>query len=75
MNANKLYDKILSLKAQKKQFILVLTRATIKELMKAELPEANIDDINIADMWFAGVHVYLGLMDKIVITAGEIWLE
>lgn len=75
MDVNKLYDKILTLKAQKKQFILVLTRATIKELMKAELPEANIDDINIADMWFAGVHVYLGLMDKIVITAGEIWLE
>lgn len=75
MDTNKLYDKILTLKAQKKQFILVLTRATIKELMKAELPEANIDDINIADMWFAGVHVYLGLMDKIVITAGEIWLE
>lgn len=75
MDTNKLYDKILTLKAQKKQFILVLTRATIKELMKAELPEANIDDINIADMWFAGVHVYLGLMDKIIITAGEIWLE
>lgn len=75
MNANKLYDKILTLKAQKKQFILVLTKATIKKLVTAELPEANIDDINIADMWFAGVHVYLGLMDKIIITAGEIWLE
>lgn len=75
MDANKLYDRILALKAQKKQFILVLTKATIKQLMTAKLPEANIDDINIADMWFAGVHVYLGLMDKIIITAGEIWLE
>ena len=75
MDTAKLYDKILALKAQKKQFILVLTKATIKQLATVELPEANIDDINIADMWFAGVHVYLGLMDKIIITAGEIWLE
>jgi len=75
MDTAKLYDKILALKAQKKQFILVLTKATIKQLMTEELSEANIDDINIADMWFAGVHVYLGLMDKIIITAGEIWLE
>lgn len=75
MDANKLYDRILALKAQKKQFILVLTKATIKQLMTVELPEANVNDINISDMWFAGVHVYLGLMDKIVITAGEIWLE
>lgn len=75
MDVNKLYDKILALKAQKKQFILVLTKATIRQLMTAELPEANIDDINVADMWFAGVHAYLGLMDKIIITAGEIWLK
>lgn len=75
MDVNKLYDRILALKAQKKQFILVLTKATIKQLATDTAPEANVDDINTADMWFAGVHVYLGLMDKIIITAGEIWLE
>ena len=75
MDVEALYHKILSLKAAGKQFILVLTKDTITRLARAELPEANVDDINVADMWFAGVHVYLGRMDKIILTAGEIWLE
>lgn len=75
MDANLLHSKMLSLKAKGKQFILVLTKATIKQLVKNEIPEANMDDINIADMWFAGVHVYLGKMDKIILIEGEIWLE
>lgn len=75
MDANLLYSKMLSLKAKGKNFILILTKETIKQLVKNEVPEANIDDINIADMWFAGVHVYLGKMDKIILIEGEIWLE
>lgn len=75
MDANLLYTKMLSLKAKGKQFILILTKETIKGLVSAELPEANMDDINVADMWFAGVHVYLGKMDKIILIEGEIWLE
>lgn len=75
MDANLLYSKMLSLKAKGKQFILILTKETIKQLVKNEIPEANMDDINIADMWFAGVHVYLGNMDKIILIEGEIWLE
>lgn len=75
MDVNLLYTKLLSLKAKGKNFILILTKETIKQLVKAEMPEANIDDINIADMWFAGIHVYLGKMDKIVLIEGEIWLE
>ena len=74
MDTELLYTKMLSLKAQGKQFILILTRETIKQLVKNELPEANMDDINTADMWFAGVHVYLGKMDKIVLIESEIWL-
>lgn len=75
MDVNLLYTKILSLKAKGKSFILILTKETIKKLVAAEMPEANIDDINVADMWFAGVHVYLGKMDKIILIEGEIWLE
>ena len=75
MDANLLYSKMLSLKAKGKQFILILTKKTIKQLVKNEIPEANMDDINTADMWFAGVHVYLGKMDKIILIEGEIWLE
>jgi len=75
MDVNLLYTKLLSLKAKGKNFILILTKETIKQLVKAEMPEANIDDINVADMWFAGIHVYLGKMDKIVLIEGEIWLE
>lgn len=75
MDVNLLYTKILSLKAKGKQFILILTKETIKGLVAAEMPEANVDAINVADMWFAGVHVYLGKMDKIVLIEGEIWLE
>lgn len=75
MDVNLLYTKILSLKAKGKQFILILTKETIKELVAAEMPEANMDDINVADMWFAGVHVYLGKMNKIILIEGEIWLE
>lgn len=74
MDTELLYLKILSLKAQGKQFILILTKETIKELVAAQMPEANVDDINTADMWFAGVHVYLGKMDKIVLIESEIWL-
>ena len=74
MDVHLLYLKLLSLKAQGKQFILVLTKETIKELVVAQMPEANMDDINTADMWFAGVHVYLGKMDKIVLIESEIWL-
>lgn len=75
MDANLLYSKMLSLKAKGKQFILILTKETIKQLVKNEIPEANMDDVNTADMWFAGVHVYLGKMDKIILIEGEIWLE
>jgi len=75
MDANLLYSRMLSLKAKGKSFILILTKETINQLVKNEIPEANMDDINTADMWFAGVHVYLGLMDKIVLIEGEIWLE
>ena len=75
MDANLLYSKMLSLKAKGKQFILILTKETIKQLVNNEIPEANMDDINTADMWFAGVHVYLGKMDKIILIEGEIWLE
>lgn len=75
MDANLLYSKMLSLKAKGKQFILILTKETVKQLVRNELPEANMDDINTADMWFAGVHVYLGKMDKIILIEGEIWLE
>ena len=75
MDAHALYTRILQLKAAKKQFILVLTKDTIQELVRAEIPEANADDINVADMWFAGIHVYLGRMNKIVFTAGELWLD
>lgn len=75
MDANLLYSKMLSLKAKGKQFILILTKETIKQLVKNEIPEANMDVINTADMWFAGVHVYLGKMDKIILIEGEIWLE
>lgn len=74
MDANLLYTKLLSLKARGRNFILILTKETIKELVAAEMPEAGIDDINVADMWFAGVHVYLGKMDKIVFIESEIWL-
>lgn len=75
MDANLLYSRMLSLKAKGKNFILILTKETINQLVKNEMPEANMDDINTADMWFAGVHVYLGLMDKIILIEGEIWLE
>lgn len=75
MDANLLYSKMLSLKAKGKNFILILTKETIKQLVKNEIPESNMDDINTADMWFAGVHVYLGKMDKIILIEGEIWLE
>lgn len=75
MDANLLYSRMLSLKAKGKNFILILTKETINQLVKNEMPEANKDDINTADMWFAGVHVYLGLMDKIILIEGEIWLE
>jgi len=75
VTAKKLYDKLMTLKIQKKNCIVILTKDTINQLVKNEILEASMDDINIADMWFAGVHVYLGLMDKIIITAGEIWLE
>lgn len=75
MDANLLYSKILSLKARGRNFILIMTMETIKQFVKNEVPEANIKDINIADMWFAGVHVYLGKMDKIILIEGEIWLE
>jgi len=75
MDANLLYSKMLSLKAKGKNFILILTKETIKQLVKNEMPEANMDDINTADMWFAGTHVYLGKMDKIILIEGEIWLE
>ena len=75
MDANLLYSKMLSLKAKGKQFILILTKETIKQLVKNEIPEANMDDVNTADMWFAGVHAYLGKMDKIILIEGEIWLE
>lgn len=74
MDADLLYTKLLSLKARGRNFILILTKETIKELVAAEMPEAGIDDINVADMWFAGVHVYLGKMDKIVFIESEIWL-
>ena len=74
MDANLLYTKLLSLKARGRNFILILTKETLKELVAAEMPEAGIDDINVADMWFAGVHVYLGKMDKIVFIESEIWL-
>lgn len=74
MDANLLYTKLLSLKARGRNFILILTKETIRELVAAEMPEAGIDDINVADMWFAGVHVYLGKMDKIVFIESEIWL-
>lgn len=75
MDVNLLYSKMLSLKAKGRNFILILTMETIKQLVKNEVPEASIDDINVADMWFAGVHVYLGLMDKIILIEGEVWLE
>lgn len=75
MDANLLYSKMLSLKARGRNFILILTMETIKQFVKNEVPEANIDDINTADMWFAGVHVYLGKMNKIILIEGEIWLE
>lgn len=74
MDANLLYTKLLSLKARGRNFILILTKETIRELVAAEMPEAGIDDINVADMWFAGIHVYLGKMDKIVFIESEIWL-
>lgn len=74
MDANLLYAKLLSLKAIGRNFILILTKETIKQLVNSIMPEANIDDINVADMWFADVHVYLGKMDKIVFIESEIWL-
>lgn len=76
MDANLLYSKMLSLKARGKNFILILTKETVNQLVKNEImPEVNIGDINTADMWFAGVHAYLGTMDKIILIEGEIWLE
>lgn len=74
MDANMLYNKMLSLKAKGKNFILILTKETVKQLVKNEIPEANMDDINIADMWFAGVHIYLGKMDKIILIESEVYL-
>lgn len=74
MDANLLYNKMLSLKAKGRNFILILTKETIKQLVNSEIPEANMNDISIADMWFAGVHVYLGKMDKIILIESEIWL-
>lgn len=74
MDTELLHIKMLSLKAQGKQFILILTKETINQLVKNEIPEASMNDINTADMWFAGVHVYLGKMNKIILIEGEIWL-
>lgn len=75
MNANLIYTKMLSLKAKGKKFILILTKETIKKLIQDEMPGADISNIDFDDMWFAGIHIYLGKMDKIILIEGEIWLE
>ena len=76
MNIRLLYSKMLSLKARGKNFILILTEETIKQLIKNELPiEAEVEGIITADIWFAGTRVYIGKMDKIILIEGEIWLK
>jgi hypothetical protein len=76
MSTSELYDKILRHKAMHHNIILVLTKQTAKELISQELVNepVDIDKIDPTDIWFSGVHVYLGRMDKIVVIEREEWL-
>lgn len=66
MDVDLLYFKLLSLKAQGKRCILVLTKETIKELVTTEMPEVDIDSIDKSNIWFAGIRVYLGTMNQLI---------
>lgn len=70
MTAEELYDKLMTLKIQKKNCIVILTKETLVHLT-GQLVK---DVMDIMDIMFGEWHVYLGKQDKIQIIESEIWL-
>lgn len=67
MTAEKLYDKLMTLKIQKKNCIVILTKETFVHLTGQPVKD-------VTDIMFGEWHVYLGKQDKIQIIESEIWL-
>ena len=67
MTAEKLYDMLRTFKIQKKNCIIILTRATF-----IQLTGQHIKDVT--DIMFGEWHVYLGKQDKIQVIESEVWL-
>lgn len=67
MTAEKLYDKLMTLKIQKKNCIIILTKETFVHLTGQLVKD-------VTDIMFGEWHVYLGKQDKIQIIESEIWL-
>ena len=73
-----LYAVIQRLKFQgHKNIQLVLTKETIESLVGTEVSFENIhpnQEIQLYDMRFGGIRVYLGVQDKVQVIESEVWL-